>query len=101
MARAREAPSRRRAPARAAAADAPRGRAALVLAARRRAYEALREAVLAARLRTCATSEGYDALLERLEPGVRDQLGPGTEIDRDDERGGIVAHNGSRTIERR
>jgi vacuolar-type H+-ATPase subunit E/Vma4 len=70
----------------------------LVLAARRRAYEELREAVLA-RVAHLRDEEGYAALLERLEADVRERLGPGTEIELDDQRGGIGAHNGSRTID--
>ncbi len=80
------------------AAAARQDARSLVLAARRRAYEALREAVLA-RVACLRHEEGYGALLERLEADVRERLGPGTEIELDEVRGGIVARNGSRTID--
>jgi len=62
----------------------------IVLGARRRAYEVLREEALAAAARLRLDS-GYPALLDRLERLSRAQLGDGARIERDPADGGVAA----------
>ena len=62
----------------------------IVLAARRRAYEVLREEALASASRL-RLDPGYPALLDQLERLSRAQLGDGARIARDPADGGVVA----------
>lgn len=70
-----------------------------VLRARREAYEALREEAIAAALELRG-EPGYAALLDRLEAGARERLGPDATIERDPaDVGGVIARDGQRMID--
>lgn len=71
----------------------------VVLQARRRALERLREEALR-RLRDGRDTDDHRALSKRLEQLAREQLGPEADIDKSPD-GGLVAHADSRCVDYR
>jgi vacuolar-type H+-ATPase subunit E/Vma4 len=85
--------------ARARALARPRA-AALVLEAKRDAYESFRRDALASSLRLRSDEQRYRALLERLEREARGALGTDAELEVDPEgAGGLRARAGRRSVD--